>query len=375
MEELERTGKLNRVLERLPGAEEIAARRAAGIGLTRPELAVLLAYAKITLAEQMLSSDMPEDPFLERELVAYFPSALRERFADEIRNHPLRREIIVTRVVNRMVNELGITFAHRVVNDTAADPANVARAYAVAQVVYDLDSFRRDVEALDNVVPSSVQIDLLLEGRRLAERVSRWLLNNRRMPIDIQASIDFFASGVAEVASELPARLVGVDADQWAERAKALVDAGVPESLAHRVAGMPALYSALSIIDVATVSARPLSEVAEVYFDLADRLHLARVRDLVVALPRDTRWDAMARSALRDDLYAAHAELTSDVLLTTDVNQPVNQRIGDWIEKNAVAVNRALTLLGETLGGDGADLATLSVAMREIRAMVRAASL
>jgi glutamate dehydrogenase len=138
---------------------------------------------------------------------------------------------------------------------------------------------------------------------------------------------------------------------------------------------MPALYSALSIIDVATVSARPLSEVAEVYFDLADRLHLARVRALVVALPRDTRWDAMARSALRDDLYAAHAELTSDVLLTTDVNQPVNQRIGDWIEKNAVAVNRALTLLGETLGGDGADLATLSVAMREIRAMVRAASL
>ncbi len=319
MNALEKAGQLNREVEFLPSTKEIAARRLAGTGLVRPELAVLLAYAKITLSEELLASDLPEDPFLQRELVGYFPTLLRERFAGAMEQHPLRREIVVTKVVNRMVNEVGTTFAFRAAGDTTASAADIARAYTVANEVFGLEAHRRSVEALDNVVPSAVQADLLLEARRLAERGSRWLLNNRRTPIDIQGTIDFFAAGIAQVAAVLPELLRGSDAEYRQGREESLRAAGIPSEVARRAAAMSALYAALSIVDVAAISARPVEEVAAVHFDLADRLRLSAVRNLVVELPRDTRWHTMARAALRDDLYAAHSELVADVLLSTDV--------------------------------------------------------
>src|ERR687896_2513730 len=208
MRSFEQTGRLDRALEALPDAESVAERRTAGLGLTQPELAVLLAYSKITLYAALLDSDLPEDPALTPELAGYFPAPLPERFADRLERHRLRREIVATRATNGIVDRAGITFVFRLQEDTGAGPADIARAYAVARDVFDMRRLWADVEALDLEVDATVQIEMLLEARRLVERATRWLLRSRPRPLDIGAEIDRFAAGAAAVAEALPGVLV-----------------------------------------------------------------------------------------------------------------------------------------------------------------------
>jgi glutamate dehydrogenase len=185
-----------------------------------------------------------------------------------------------------------------------------------------------------------------------------------------------FASGVEAVTGKLTDLLVGTDRAAFEERCGAFVAAGVPGDVAEQFAVLTPLYSALDIVDVSTSSKRPVEEVAEVYFTVEDRLQLGRLRDLVNALPRDDRWHTLARAALRDDLYAAHAALTADILASTDSAQPAADRLQNWIEANAGSVQRAAQLLSDIIGGDQAqaDLATLSVALRQIRSVIRSAA-
>jgi glutamate dehydrogenase len=372
---LERTGKLERALEFLPDDGEISRRRVNGLGLTSPELAVLLAYSKITLSEELLASDLPEDPYLRSELERYFPTPLRERFRPRMEVHPLRREIVATCVVNNLVNNAGMTFAHRIGEETGATVAEIARAHTVARAVFDMQQLWDDVEALDNVVPTDVQTAMMLEGRRLIERASRWLLRNRRPPIDVAAVVDFFRKEVAAVVVALPSLLCGSDATAHGERVDRYVRAGVPEELARRVAGLAPAFSALDITEAARVVSRPVEEVAAVYFALGDRLRLSRLRDRIVALPREDRWQTMARAALLDDLNSAYAALTADVLVTTDERGSVAERIDAWLAVNAFAVGRVQDVLDEIGTSEKYDLATLSVALREIRGLVSAAGL
>jgi len=234
--------------------------------------------------------------------------------------------------------------------------------------------FWAQVEALDGRVDVATQIVLLLEARKLTERAVRWLLHSRRAPYDIQAIIGFFADGVLAVAAGLPKLLTGRDLVTFTERQQAAESRGVPADLAERVAAMVPAYSAFDIVEVATATGREVAEVAEVYFDLASRLQISRLRDQIVALPRDDRWNTMARAALRDDLYAAHAALVQDVLVATSPGT-LEQRLADWAEQNASAVGRATQTLTEIWETDRFSLATLSVAVRAIRTVVAAGAL
>ncbi|MEU8358873.1 NAD-glutamate dehydrogenase [Nonomuraea sp. NPDC048882] len=375
LRKLERDGLVNRELEFLPSDKTLAERRQARLGLTAPEFAVLLAYTKLVADAELLNSDLPDDPYLASWLVSYFPSALRERFRTYMDEHPLRREIITTCVVNELVNAAGTTFTFRFGEETGASTPDIVRAYLVAREVFDLPSFYRAVESLDNEVDTATQIAMLLEARKLAERGARWLLVNRRPPLDLAGSVSFFMKGFNGLLSHIPKLLTGPDLAAYEDRRDSFVARGVPLELAERVAGMVPAYSTLDLVEISSLTGRPVSEAAEVYFDLADRLQLARLRERIISLPRDNRWNSIARSALRDDLYAAHASLTRDVLAHSKPGLPPEERLARWSDANSAAVSRARQTLSEIWESDNFDLATLSVALRAIRTLVAASNL
>ena len=371
---LERDGRIRRRLDVLPGDREIAERRSAGTGLVIPEFSVLLAQTKIAAAQEVLASALPDDRYLRHVLVDYFPTPLREKYASRMGEHRLHREIITTAVVNDMVDRSGITFAFRLNEETGASVPEITAAWLVARAVFDMPGFWAQVEALDGKVGTGVEILAMLEGRKLTERAARWLLNFRRPPFDVQATIDFFAGGVLTVAGGLPTMLTGRDLTGFAERREIYAARGVPADLADRIAGMVPAYSAFDIVDIAYGTGRPVEETAEVYFDLADRLQIARLRDMITALPRDDRWNTMARGAIRDDLYTAHAALARDVLTVTAPASP-EQRLAAWVQRNDSAVRRATQTLTEIWESNAFTVATLSVAVRAVRTLVTTATL
>ncbi|MFC4586437.1 NAD-glutamate dehydrogenase [Sphaerisporangium corydalis] len=375
LRKLEREGLVNRELEALPSDKTLAERRQAGLGLTAPEFSVLLAYTKLVADHQLLVSDLPDDPFLDSWLVSYFPSALRGRFRPAMDSHPLRREIITTCVVNDLVNASGTTFMFRFGEETGASTPDIARAYLVSREVFGLPGFWRAVEALDNEVDTATQLAMLLEGRKLAERGARWLLGNRRPPLDLSSTVRFFVEGADGLLPHLPKLLTGPDLAAFEERRDGFLARGVPAELAERAAVMVPAYSTFDLVEIAFRTARPVTDVAEVYFDLAERLQLARLRERVIALPRDNRWNSMARAALRDDLYAAHATLTRDVLTHSEPGLSPEERLARWSDANSAAVSRARQTLSEIWESDHFDLATLSVALRAIRTLVATSNL
>ncbi|HEV7933217.1 MAG TPA: NAD-glutamate dehydrogenase [Actinomadura sp.] len=375
LRKMEREGKIKRRLEFLPADKALAERRQTGLGMFGPEFAVLLAYSKLNLGDELVASDLPDDPYLASWLVDYFPSPLRERFRSSMDRHPLRREIIATRVVNDLINNSGATFMFRLNEETGASPQDIARAYLVVREVFDMPRFWRSVEELSHQVEASTQLLMRLEARKLTERGTRWLLHNRRPPFDIRATIDFFAEGAVTLAQSLPKLLVGRDLAAFEERRDGFVGQGVPGELAERVSMMVPAYSTFDLVEMAHATGRPVDETAEVYFDLAERLDLARLRERVIALPRPDRWKSMARSALRDDLYAAHAALTRDVLATSEPGAAPEERMAVWTDKNAAAVERASQMLSEIWESDSFDLATLSVALGAVRTLVTSGAL
>ncbi|MGH3106796.1 MAG: NAD-glutamate dehydrogenase domain-containing protein, partial [Rubrobacteraceae bacterium] len=367
---LEEAGSLNRELEFLPSDEALAERRSEGIGLTAPEFAILLSYTKITLYKQLLASDLPEDPYLSVELERYFPTPLRERFREEMREHRLRREITATCVVNDLVDRGGPSFAFRLGEETGAAPAEIARAYTAACDVFDMRSLWDEIESLDNVVEAQTQTRMLLEWRRLVERATRWFLRNRRPPLDISATVAYFSEGVSELTRRLPEFMLDGDREGLERATEQLVEANVPSELARRVALLNAMFSELDIVDIATGTDEPLDEVAAVYFTLGDRLKLHWLRGHVEALPRDNRWQALARAALRDDLYSQQAELTAEILRSTPSELSAQESIEAWAEANRAQVDRTLQVLTDINASGSFGLATLSVALREIRNLI-----
>ena len=367
---LEEAGSLNRELEFLPSDEDLAERRSEGIGLTAPEFAILLSYTKITLYKQLLASDLPEDPYLSVELERYFPTPLRERFREEMREHRLRREITATCVVNDLVDRGGPSFAFRLGEETGAAPAEIARAYTAACDVFDMRSLWDEIESLDNVVEAQTQTRMLLEWRRLVERATRWFLRNRRPPLDISATVAYFSEGVSELTRRLPEFMLDGDREGLERATEQLVEANVPPELARRVALLNAMFSELDIVDIATGTDEPLDEVAAVYFTLGDRLKLHWLRGHVEALPRDNRWQALARAALRDDLYSQQAELTAEILRSTPSELSAQESIEAWAEANRAQVDRTLQVLADINASGSFGLATLSVALREIRNLI-----
>ncbi|MFF4211190.1 NAD-glutamate dehydrogenase [Streptomyces sp. NPDC001796] len=368
---LVREGHLDRALEFLPTDRQIRERLAAGAGLTGPETAVLLAYTKITVARELLDTPLPDDPYLRSLLHAYFPTALREKFPEQIDSHALRREIVTTVLVNDTVNTGGTTYLHRLREETGASLEEIVRAQTAARAIFRSAPVWDAVEAMDNKVDAAVQTRIRLHSRRLVERGTRWLLNNRPQPLQLTETVAFFAERVEQVWSELPKLVRGADLEWWQKIYDELTGAGVPDELATRVAGFSSAFPALDIVSVADRMGKDPMDVAEVYYDLADRLRITQLMDRIIELPRADRWQSMARAAIREDLYAAHAALTAEVLAAGNGTSTPEQRFKAWEEKNAAILSRARATLDEISNSDSFDLANLSVAMRTMRTLLR----
>jgi glutamate dehydrogenase len=373
LDRLEASRKLNRELEALPGGDEMAERKREHGGLTRPELAVALAYSKIDLYAELLDSDVPEDPHLSAELDRYFPGPLPDRFGVLMRAHRLRREIIATQVVNNVVHGGGTTFTFRLHEESGAPASEIARAYAAARDIFEMRPQWGEIEALDNRVEAGVQIEMLLAGRRLIERGTRWLLRNRRRPLDIGATVQFFGPGAAVLYDAVPRLLGPSDLEPLTVRAEELEEAGVPPRLALRVATLGTMFATFDVVEVAEEAGLDVEQVAAVHFQLGERLELHWLRDRIVALQRDDRWRALARAALRDDLYGLHRALTAAVLRDAPPGRTPGERVEAWIASNP-ASDRCLQTLAEIRVGRVFDNTTLPVAVREVRNLLGAPS-
>ncbi len=368
IERLERAGIIDRRLEGLPDTKHLQERAASGRGLTAPELAVLLAFTKLDLQRQLVVSDVPDDPYLERDLLAYFPTALRDRFADAARRHPLRREIVATMVANAVVNRAGISFLSRLADELGCPLPLLARAHVVARDVFGSTDVWSAIDRLDLVVPPGTQGVMFLAERRLVERAARWFAR-RDETLAIGPAVERYAAPVATVLARLPELLAPTAAAAMAEAAGELEAQGVPASLAARIAGSDAALGALTAADLAAANDLPVEVVAAVHFRVAARLGLDGLRTRIAALPRADRWQTEARAALRDDLSDAHRALTEAVLASTAVatESDAEVAVDTWVGHQGDDVARYERVVDEVRAGGVYDLAQLTAARRALR--------
>jgi len=369
MQYLAKSGRLNRRVEYLPFEEQIAERKAAGIGLTTPEVAVLLAYSKMELFEIMLASDVPEDPYIRTALQRHFPQPLRTRFPDHIQRHPLRREIISTHVVNSMVNRVGPSFVHRLREETGAAAPDIVRAYIATREVFGLVPLWQTIEALDNQIADSTQTAMVLECLRLVNRGTLWFLRHRDHLRDLAKTREHFRSSVDALADNLHEVVAAGYRAKLDEVMRRYAELGVPLPLVQRIAGLEELYSALDIVEVATELGRPLALVAQVYFSLGGLLSLHWLGDQIEALKVETHWQGLARTALRDDLSNQARDLAAQVLRECPEQHDSQLLVAAWRERRVFHFDRYQQLLAEIRMVAAADIAMLSVVLRELRGL------
>ncbi|WP_269531886.1 NAD-glutamate dehydrogenase [Chitinimonas sp. BJYL2] len=361
MQGLEKAGRLSRRIEYLPNDAQIADRQANGHGLTSPELAVLLAYAKLDLFDKLVASPLPASKEWDGLLADYFPVKMAEKFRKQLPSHPLRSEIVATVLTNECVNRMGISFVFRVAEETNASPAEIVHAWSVASKLMQADKLWAELEALDNLVPTAAQYDVMLELRKHIERVARWVLRVQMTESDADKQL-------AQLTDEIPALLPKLDkwlADKpnYARQRDAHKAHGIKVDLAARVVHLDAVLALLDIARLARQSKAAVEDVAQAYFRLESALQIDWLREVVDGLPRDNRWQTLARMALRDELYREHAGLTGRVLTGTGT---VQKRVDGWLKAREGALEHVSRMF-EELRASIPDLAMVSAAMREIR--------
>jgi glutamate dehydrogenase len=364
---LEHAGRLARAIEYLPSDEEFTELRTRGLGLTSPERAVMLAYAKMWLYDELLASSLPDDPWVATALSRYFPRALQERYASYMDRHPLKREIIATHVTNSMLNRVGSTFVHRLMESTGARPHEVVRAYLLSREVFGFVELWKAIEALDNKVDDALAAAMLIDMSRELERGTTWFLRSRRLSEDMAATIGHFAPRVEALAARLPTLLDAEGCERVRVAVADYVAKGVPEILAARAVTLDELYLTLDIVEVAGATKRPVELVAEIYFELSTRLELPWLRDMIARLPGDAHWQVLARTAMDDDLSGLQRAIAGEVLTGAGDISSRDELLAAWQARTRRAAERASRLMGELRAAPAADASMLSVALRELR--------
>ena len=373
MQFLEAGSRLDRDIEYLPNAEEIAERLADERGLTRPETAVIVSYSKMTMYDELLASELPDDEALVDVAIDYFPSALREDFADGIREHRLRREIVATVLTNEFVNRLGPTFGFRMAQELAVASADVVRAFTVVRSALRMPALWGDIEALDNRVSTDVQYRMQILVRGLVERATHWLLRARRPDEGIEATVERFRPGLDELVDAMPGCLAAPQRETLDQRLAFFTGAGVPEPLALAVARVVPMSSSLDIVDIARSLGRPVAPTAAVYFELGHHLELTWLRDRIGELRAGSHWHALATSELRSDLHYQQRHLAAEVVGATPDEDDAGARVEAWAGARAGAVGKYRALIADMKGSGDIDFAMLSLAVNEVHKLLDSA--
>ena len=363
---LERQGKLDRQLEYLPSDDDITERMAAGRGLTRPEIAILVAYAKMNLKETLNISDITANDFIAQLLPLTTPQPLVARFGEALMRHPLRGEIIATRLANIMVNDMGFNFAMRLQEETGAAMADIAHSFMIAREVFGMDALLRDIEALDNLAPAHVQLDLFSQVRSTVSRATRWLLRNRDRNLSIADTISQFKPAYELLAENLYPLMIASEAAALQQAVSALIEQGVSPSVAERVSHLSSLFSTLDLAQIAKEQDKDVTVVANLYFHLGAELELhwflAQINQQTVS----NHWQALARSAFREDLDYQQRSLTAVVLKHCKGRDECANMLALWLEQHEGALNRWRHLLADFKASSSLEFAQFSVALREL---------
>ncbi|WP_016933157.1 NAD-glutamate dehydrogenase domain-containing protein, partial [Rhodococcus sp. R1101] len=365
---LEGAGALDRALEVLPDAKAIAARQRVGEGLTAPELAMLMAHVKLEVKSSLLAGDLVDHDVYLPILREYFPTPLRCEHTDAIDRHRLRREIIATALTNRVVDHGGITYVFRLAEETGATANDAVRAFSVVSEVFELPGLWSRIAAAD--VPSAVSDELVLVTRRLLDRASRWMLHRRPQPLAVGAEIGRFRDRIEQASAHLEEWLVGADRTNLRDRTRAIAERGAPEDLVRDVELALDRFGLLDVVEIADLAERDVAVAGALYFRLCERVGLVPLLNAVSALGKESRWDALARLSLRDELYDSVRALTLDVLAPATPDDDTDQMIADWEQRNESRLRRARGALAEISASGQRDLAALSVASRQLRRMV-----
>ncbi|NRB22455.1 NAD-glutamate dehydrogenase [Shewanella sp.] len=367
---LEKNGKLDRGLEFLPSEDELAERLANGKPLTRPELSVLVAYAKMVLKEQLLTPEITEDPFLSQLLIAYFPQQLQERYSDRMAAHPLRGEIIATSLANELVNDLGLNFVQRMQDETGASVAEAAICYTMAREVFGLADLTKEITSLNGIIPAVVQGEMLHQLRRNIRRACRWFLRHRNRSHSIEQSVAFFSPVFADLKANVHGYIVEAEVKGIQAEIAALVKEGVNEPIATNVVNMSTLFSALDIAQIAELESKPIALVAQTYFKLGARVDLHWFLDQINEQPVANHWQALARAAFREELDWQQRSLSSVVLRSCTSTCDADTMIDQWIDSNQGLLERWFHMLADFKTSQSHEFAKFSVALRELNLLI-----
>jgi glutamate dehydrogenase len=311
--QMEQVQDLDRELETIPSDEALSERFVQGGALTRPELAVLLAYAKIYLKEQLIASEIHLDPTIARQARSAFPALLRERYDDAIGDHRLIRELIATQLANDLVHHMGITFVAHVGEFIGSRADETVKAYLAAMDTFRIRESYREIEALDDVA-EDVRLTLMLEQIQLGRRATRWFLRHRRAQLDVGELVTQFGEGIELLRNEAPRLMGQITAARRATGIERLQLRGLPEQVALRHANAAVLAVALPVIDAADSGSDDLMEILDAYAQLGSALRLDWLTEQLVQMPTATHWQAMERDALLDDVTSHQGSLATRVL-------------------------------------------------------------
>jgi glutamate dehydrogenase len=364
--ELERQGKIDRSLEFLPDEKTLMERRLVGHGLSRPSMAVLFCYSKILLKDAILASDVPEDIFLKQFLISSFPKPLQKKYSKEMQNHPLKREIIATKISNIIINEMGFTFIYRLQDETGAATAAIVRAYLIARSVLNMDAIWPEIEALDHQVNASTQSEILMTYVRLLRRIARWVLRSQRTHLDISNMVKLYAPGFQELKNAMPDVFGKENLKQYQEDYQEYTKLGVSQFLAHELTTTRALFAAMDIIEVAQQLATNITKVAEIYFGVGEFLDLAWIRSQIIVHTTENHWEALSREALRDDLDWQQIQLTAGILACNPEKEDVASTIKHWSEKQNALIQRWKQMLVNLKATGALNYTMFFVAIREL---------
>lgn len=373
IQDLEATGKLNRGLEYLPDDETMAERKLKGQGLTKPELSILISYAKADLKEQLNNADISQDPYLSKIVETAFPERLVKQYKNQVMNHKLHSEIIATQLANDIVNYMGITFVNRLIESTGATIVEVVRAYVAARDIFDLHASWSKIEALDYCIPAQVQAEMMSRLIRLVRRASRWFLRNRRSDMVVASEVTAFKASADIIRKSLSQWLQGSSKQAWQKRFDYYIEQGVPEAESAMAAGAPSSFAALGIIDASHQTGRSVERVAEAYFCVGEALSLNWFLEQINSLETTTHWQILAREAFRDDMEWQLRSLTVSVLSSaTDDTIALEELMAEWQSTHPHLMSRWQRMLAELRASDKAEYAMYSVALRELLDLAQA---
>ncbi|PHS14031.1 MAG: NAD-glutamate dehydrogenase [Kangiella sp.] len=368
---MEKEGKINRELEFLPSDEEMLERLARGEGLTRAELAVLAAYGKMILKEDLCCPEVSNEVYYENELVNYFPTALRKKYKAQMQNHPLKNEIIAMKLANEMVDYLGSNFAFRTIDETGALPSDVAICFSLAKEIFDMPAIWKEIEALDHSVPADVRNAMFYQTQRMVRRCTRWFLRHRRKNLAISEGVEFFRTGVLELSKNIKNALDQGEVENINSGIANWVNKGVSEELATKVSYLSTIFSALDIVEVATMTSLKVSLVAEVYYKLGSKLELHWFLEQITKQPVDNHWQAFARATFREDLDWQQRSLTIAVLHMSSDETNAEKRINSWLDDNSNLLARWQQMVADFRASSRHEFAKFSVALRELLILVQ----